>query len=95
MNEQAKKMGGEAAKGTPKTFTLNELGYLEAIGIMGNRGKCPYCKQVNKSGLWVRTSFVSPGLCMDAAPRCVDCPGRPPSRKSRSALASQEVKHGE
>lgn len=66
----------------PKTYTINELGYMEAMEIMANRGRCPCCKQVNKSGLWTRTSFTSPGLCIDSAPKCVGCPGRPP-RKAR------------
>lgn len=80
-----------AAPEKPKTFTLQELGYMEAMDIMENRGKCPYCKQVNKSGLWVRTSFASPGLCIDSAPKCVDCPGRPPSKKSRAELTKLEA----
>lgn len=60
-----------------KTYSLSELGYMEAMDIMANRGRCPYCKRVNKDDKWVCTSFVSPGMCVDSAPRCVDCPGKP------------------
>lgn len=66
-----------------KTITTKEMTFMEAMEIMEQRGKCPYCKQVNKTGRWVRTSFIAPGLCVDSAPKCENCPGRPPSKRNR------------
>jgi hypothetical protein len=68
-----------------RIFKLKDLGYMEAMDIMENKGRCPYCKRFNKDDQWVRTSFVSPGLCVDSAPRCVDCPGRPARRRRQGS----------